>query len=192
MTPVASERAVWTVTDGRNGERKERLLANNLVGGGWQELPSLEGITTRESWLNASPLPTLVLYAVRQRPTSVSCGELPTRMQARSRVGLPLKRTGAIAIGRTTGPYQYRDDRGVDLTRLVQRNGFPRMSLGTSSIRASRTPSEPLLRSAEPSGRALGPGISPRRPTGPRPRRYIGSVGRQSTLSADSLGYLSA
>ncbi len=45
---MGTERAVWTVKGGRNGEREERLLANNLIGGGWEELPSLEGVKSRE------------------------------------------------------------------------------------------------------------------------------------------------
>lgn len=112
---MGTERAVWTVKGGRNGEREERLLTNNLIGGGWEELPSLEGVRSREQ------LAERFAAAYPDAPPSRSANyvgqlwSLLTRMQVGELVVLPLKTTGTIAIGRITGQYQYRDDLGADL-----------------------------------------------------------------------------
>jgi predicted Mrr-cat superfamily restriction endonuclease len=39
---------VWTVKGGRHGEREERLLREGLFGGGWERLPSLAAIGTKD------------------------------------------------------------------------------------------------------------------------------------------------
>ena len=112
---VANGRAVWTVKGGHHGEREDRLLANNLIGGGWEELPSLEGIREREQLAER--------YAAAYPDASPSTRgnyvgqlwSLLTRMQVGELVVLPLKTTGTIAVGRIAGPYQYRDDLGADL-----------------------------------------------------------------------------
>jgi restriction system protein len=43
---------VWTVKAGRHGEREERCLEHGVVGGGWEQIPDLSTIDSREA-LNA-------------------------------------------------------------------------------------------------------------------------------------------
>ena len=108
-------KAVWTVKGGRNGEREDRLIEGNLIGGGWEQLPSLEGVGSKEQ------LAEIYQAAYpEQKPSTVvnyvgQLWSLVTRMQDDELVVLPLKTTGTIAIGRVAGPYQYREDLGDDL-----------------------------------------------------------------------------
>lgn len=39
---------VWTVKGGRQGEREARLLEHGFLGGGWEQLSSLQGVLNRE------------------------------------------------------------------------------------------------------------------------------------------------
>jgi restriction system protein len=106
---------VWTVKGGRNGEREDRLLEHNLIGGGWDQLPSLEDVTSKQELAD--------LYRTSYPEAKASTASnyvgqlwsLLTRMQERELVVLPLKTTGTIAVGRIAGPYQYRTDLGDDL-----------------------------------------------------------------------------
>ena len=110
--------AVWTVKGGRQGERETRLLEHGLLGGGWEQLSSLQGVQGRDE--------LAVRYAegypdVAVKTASSYVGQLWSlvhRMQVGELVVLPLKTTGTIAVGRITGPYQYRTDLGSDLTHV--------------------------------------------------------------------------
>ena len=107
MSWMANTRAVWTVKGGHHGEREDRLLANNLIGGGWEELPSLEGVGEREQLAER--------YAAAYPDASPSTranyvGQLWSllrRMQVGELVVLPLKTSGTIAVGRISGPISF-------------------------------------------------------------------------------------
>jgi restriction system protein len=107
--------AVWTARGGRHGEREERLLANGLIGGGWAELSSLKGIASKEDLAAryAEAYPDLGRQA--QANYVGQLWSLLHRMQDGELVVMPLKTTGTIAVGRITGPYEFRDDLGPDL-----------------------------------------------------------------------------
>ena len=122
--------AVWTVKGGRQGEREARLLEHGLLGGGWDELPSLAEVSTKEQLQERY---TKSYPDVPIKTASNYVGQLWSlinRMQQGELVILPLKTTGTIAVGRIAGPYQYRTDLGSDLThvRPVQweRDDIPR------------------------------------------------------------------
>ncbi|MGH3801231.1 MAG: hypothetical protein ACRDTD_14060, partial [Pseudonocardiaceae bacterium] len=110
--------AVWTVKGGRQGEREARLLEQGLLGGGWEQVSSLQGVQDREELavLDAKGYPDV---AVKTASSYVGqLWSLVHRMQVDELVVLPLKTTGTIAVGRITGPYQYRTDLGPDLTHV--------------------------------------------------------------------------
>lgn len=110
--------AVWTVKGGRQGERESRLLEHGLLGGGWEQLPSLAGIGSPQE------LAGVYAQAYPDAPTktrSQYVGQLWSlvhRMQDGELVVLPLKTTGTIAVGRIIGPYAYRQDLGSDLSHV--------------------------------------------------------------------------
>jgi restriction system protein len=112
---MGAEQAVWTVKGGRHGERVDRLVANNLIGGGWEQLPSLDNVDSKEK------LAEIYRAAYPDAKSSTAANyvgqlwSLVHRMQQGELVVLSMKTTGTIAVGRIAGPYQYRDDLGEDL-----------------------------------------------------------------------------
>jgi len=110
--------SVWIAHGGRRGEREERLLAHGLIGGGWEELPDLSTVTSREelksiyerTYPDSSPQ-TVAAYV----------GQLWTllrRMEEDNLVVMPLKTMGTVAVGHIAGPYQYRTDLGPDIRHV--------------------------------------------------------------------------
>jgi restriction system protein len=102
--------AVWLVRAGRNGEREQLALDQSVAVIGWQALPDLTPITTREA------LDQLVRATYPEfKPGKLSnhIGQVwafRERIQVGDLVVLPLKTRSAIAIGRVAGPYSYRAD----------------------------------------------------------------------------------
>ena len=102
--------AVWLVRAGRHGERENFVLENDVVAIGWIELPDLSQVKSREAlqkiceetYPDEKPK-TLINWVSQIWPflAVVQEGDL---------VVLPLKKRSAVAIGRVTGPYQYRSD----------------------------------------------------------------------------------
>lgn len=110
--------AVWTVKGGRQGEREARLLKHGLLGGGWELLPSLAEVNSREDLATryAEAYPD-----VSAKTAANYIGQLWSlthRMANDELVVLPLKTSGTIAVGRIAGPYQYRSDLGDDLRHV--------------------------------------------------------------------------
>jgi restriction system protein len=120
--------AVWLVRAGKDGEQEQTALERSLVTIGWNELPDLSGIASREAMadLYRSVFPDASsgkvashvgqLWAVRGR---IQPGDLAI---------LPLKTRSAIAIGKVTGPYQYTTDLG-DAVRHVRKVEWLRTDL---------------------------------------------------------------
>lgn len=114
--------AVWMVRAGRHGEREELALEKGLVLIGWEELPDLSTVKTREeleelcrrTYPEAKPMQLAnwvgQIWAFRAR---IEAGDL---------VVLPLKSRSAIAFGRVKGPYEYRSQLPPDArhTRPVE------------------------------------------------------------------------
>ncbi len=99
--------ALWLVRAGRRGEREDYALERSVAVIGWDDLPDLTGVKTREDLaaLMRETYPgegenklrnwTGQVWAFRD---SIKGGDLAV---------LPLKRRAAIAIGRVTGEYVY-------------------------------------------------------------------------------------
>lgn len=109
---------MWTVKGGSDGEREDRLLEHGLLGGGWEQLPSLDGIQTKDElahrYADAYP-------EASKSTRSNYVGQLwslVNRMNDGDLVVMPLKTTGTIAVGRINGLYQYRTDLGDDLRHV--------------------------------------------------------------------------
>ncbi len=114
--------AVWLVRAGRRGEQEQIALDSGLVTIGWNELPDLTGVTTREALAdlyrqhNPDASPNKAANHVGQ------IWAFRERIQEGDLVVLPLHIQSAIAIGKITGSYQYRTDlgNGVLHTRSVE------------------------------------------------------------------------
>lgn len=113
--------AVWTLKGGRHGEREDRCIEHGVVGGGWDAIPDLSHVASREalSELCEEAAPG---WSTKTRSNYVGqLWSLRERMQEGELVVLPLKTTGTIAVGKVDGPYSYREDLGSDFkhTRSV-------------------------------------------------------------------------
>lgn len=114
--------AVWMVRAGRYGEREATALDKGIAVIGWDELPDLSQVKSREeldklcreTYPDAKPntITNWVgqLWAFRKR---IQIGDL---------IVLPLKNRSVIAIGRVKGPYRYLPDMppGSRHTRQVE------------------------------------------------------------------------
>lgn len=113
---------VWTVKGGRHGEREERCLEHGVIGGGWEDIPSLSEVESKEV-LSAVCETAAPGWSTRTRANYVAqLWSLKERMRDGELVVLPLKTSGTIAVARVNGPYAYRDDLGADFkhTRAVE------------------------------------------------------------------------
>src|SRR5437773_380832 len=106
---------VWTAKGGAKGEAEERCLTDGLVGKGGK-VGSLEGVKSRDEikrlWGEAYP----EMSTQQVVNHAAQLWSLVHRVQQDELVVLPLKTTGTIAVGRISGPYQYKPDIGGPLT----------------------------------------------------------------------------
>lgn len=101
--------SVWLVRAGKHGEQEEAAIRYGLVTIGWNRLPDLTSIRTREGLID--------LYMHSQggsaRQVAVGAGQVWT-FRSRIKVGdvviLPRKHKGTLAVGTVTGEYCYRRD----------------------------------------------------------------------------------
>ena len=112
---------LWLVRAGKYGEREELALENGVAVIGWDELPELSSIQDR-SELTALMEAT---YPEASRKTRMNWESqvwpFVSVMTKGDLVALPLKSRSAVALGRVSGPYRYRDDlTGVHHTRAVE------------------------------------------------------------------------
>lgn len=125
--------AVWLARAGKHGENESLAIDEGLVTVGWNELPDMSDIQSREE-----------LYELHDRsyPQSSSgkaanhVGQLwafRSRFEIGDLVVLPLKTQSAIAIGRIKSGYRYRTDLGENVrhTRDVDwiRTDIPRTAI---------------------------------------------------------------
>lgn len=109
----------WTIRAGRNGERTEWALANDVIGGGWTEFPDL--MPYRDSREKLQGLVNEVIGGSRNRVSNYT-GQLWTmihRIKPGDYMVLPIRATSQIAIGEVTSGYRYVADE-PDLTKRHQ------------------------------------------------------------------------
>jgi restriction system protein len=121
--------AVWLVRAGEHGEQEDFAIQKGFAVVGWDELPDLSPIKSRED------LAQLMKKTYPDQPPKRLInwtGQLwafRNRIQADDLVVLPLKTRSAIAIGQVTGAYKYRSE-GEEAfhTRAVKwlKTDFPR------------------------------------------------------------------
>jgi len=112
---------LWVVRSGKYGEREALALDNSLAIIGWENLPDLSTIETREKLgaILESVYPdekarTLLNWESQVWPFARVIAE-------GDYVVMPLKSRATIAIGKVSGPYTYRSDLGeVHHTRPVK------------------------------------------------------------------------
>ncbi len=125
--------AVWLVRAGRYGQREALALQEGLAVIGWEELPDLSGIASREQ------LEALCLKVYKDAKANTITnwvGQLWAFLRGITPgdlIVLPLKSRSAIAVGRVVGPYRFRTDLPEDVkhTRPVEwiRKDIPRSAV---------------------------------------------------------------
>ena len=100
----------WIVRSGRMGERESWAIENGVAGGGFLEVGSLENCDSREDvrLRIASSLPNSKPRKITNFASQLWA--LKSRLQMNDIIVMPLKSSKAIAIGKCSGPYLYRDD----------------------------------------------------------------------------------
>lgn len=99
----------WLVRAGTHGEQEEGVLENNVVSIGWNKLPDLSKITSKEE------LTKLYLEANgpnKKRHVANVVGQIWTFLKKINNgdlVALPLKRKSGIAIGEVVDNYEFKE-----------------------------------------------------------------------------------
>lgn len=106
--------ALWLVRAGRYGERESLALEKGLAVIGWEDLPDLSGVGTREELYELLEK----TYPEEKRKTLLNwlsqIWPFVKEIQPGDLVALPLKSRSAIVLGEVAGPYQYRSDLPLD------------------------------------------------------------------------------
>lgn len=105
---------VWLVRAGSRGERETLALENDVAVIGWEELPDLSSVSSRDDLLAL-----LQATYVDDKPKAIInwAGQIwpfLSIMQQGDLVTVPLKTRPVIAIGEVTGPYRHRPDFPLD------------------------------------------------------------------------------
>ena len=101
--------SLWLVRAGSHGEQEEGALANNVVTIGWDELPDLSGIKTKEE---LSELYNRIYLTAKKMEIANYVGQIWRfihEIQKGDLVALPLKTQSAIAIGKIESNYEYKE-----------------------------------------------------------------------------------
>ncbi len=100
--------SLWLVRAGKHGEQEQRALENSVVTVGWNELPDLSYIKTREE---LAKLYHQVHPTEKKVRAGIAIGQVwrfIREIQKGDLVALPLKTQSAIAIGKVEGEYEYQ------------------------------------------------------------------------------------
>ncbi|HEO70867.1 MAG TPA: restriction endonuclease [Candidatus Hydrogenedentes bacterium] len=154
--------SVWLVRAGRNGEQEDFAIDNAVAVIGWDELPDLAHIDSREKLHELMQ----VVYPDEGKRTIASYVSqvwmFRNRIQPGDIVVLPVKTRSMIAIGKCIGPYKYKstNPEGARHTRAVTwiREDIPREAFAKDllySFGAFRTVCQITRNNAETRVRAV-------------------------------------
>ena len=108
----------WLVRAGKMGEFEQQFLDNNIISFGWNELPDLSNVKTKDELkkIYQDIYPTAVKGRMANQAGQI--WSFSNRIQIGDLIALPLKSQRLIALGETTGNYQFVQD---DKTKRHQR-----------------------------------------------------------------------
>ena len=125
----------WVIRSGRHGERDTWALQSGCSGGGWAEVPDLTPYSTLDA----------VAQVVAETYKGASDGTISNfagqlwalrgRIEAGDLMVMPLKTTKQIALGRVTGPYEYRAHEEDANKRHVVPVNWQRLDLPRSAVK---------------------------------------------------------
>ena len=106
---MAATPKLYLARAGRNGEDEDLALENNLAIIDFRDVPSLEGAVDYDA---VAGLVNETFPDLKPKTRSYFAGQLwafSSKMKTGDLVVLPQKLTPQVAIGRVTGPYEYRE-----------------------------------------------------------------------------------
>lgn len=109
---------VWTIKGGSRGEREARFLEHRLVGMGWERLPSLDTFSQRDGICEALQRGYPEMHSRSAMIYASQLWLLAHEIEVGDLVVLPMKTTGAIAVGSVSSGYEYRTDLGPDIRHV--------------------------------------------------------------------------
>lgn len=121
--------AVWLIRAGKYGEDESTALEQGLSIIGWREMPDLSGVASYEEMKDrhVEVYPDMSPKAVSNHAAQVWA--FVRRIQVGDIAVLPLKTRFAVAMGRVTGEYDYRNGRHVRPVDWI-REEVPRKDFG--------------------------------------------------------------
>lgn len=102
--------ATWLIRAGSHGEAEGYVLEHGVAAVGWETLPDLSSVQTREA---LSKLVDSAYPDETKNARSNYCGQLwplVSVIQVGDLIALPLKRRPTVAFGRVTGSYRFAPD----------------------------------------------------------------------------------
>lgn len=121
--------AVWLVRAGKYGEDENTALEKGVVIIGWDEVPDISNINTRNDVerIHEECYPDMAPNAVKNYSSQLWA--FKGRVNKGDLVILPLKTRSAIAIGEVIGDYEYQEGRHVRSVKWI-RTDIPRGDIG--------------------------------------------------------------
>jgi restriction system protein len=105
----------WLIRGGRHGEREDFALENDVAVIGWDELPDLSKLESRE---DLSDLLEEKYPDAKERARvnwKGSVWPFAKEMRLGDLVAMPLKNRGVVVFGEITGDYRYESSHPYDL-----------------------------------------------------------------------------
>ncbi|QVI24291.1 hypothetical protein KHQ06_16880 [Nocardia tengchongensis] len=134
-TNQGHEPRAWLIRGGSHGERETQALTEGLAIVGWEEMGDLKAYSTWPELISALQL---AYPEVGRAVIGNWAGQLwkfDTDIQAGDHIVMPLKTSpGRVAIGRVSGPYEYRVEKPAEL-RHVRKVDWIRRDIAWESIR---------------------------------------------------------
>ena len=127
--------SAWVVRSGRHGERDSWALQSGCSGGGWEEIPDLTTYSTREDVVQVAAETYKGASDAKIAGKAGQLWALRGRIKAGDLMVMPMKTTQQIALGRVTGPYEYRPDDEDPAKRHVVPVDWQRVDLPKSAVK---------------------------------------------------------
>lgn len=124
----------WVLRSGRYGEREQWCLDHGWAGGGWDDVPDLADVTTRQK---LADLLDKTYPDEKPGMRSNATGQLwrlRREIQVGDLVAMPLKHSAQIALGVVVGGYEYLHDEEPS-KRHVLRVGWRRHDLPRTAVK---------------------------------------------------------
>jgi restriction system protein len=112
--------SLWLVRAGRNGEQEQAALNYGVAAIGWNDLPDLSKIKSRE---DLKKLYEETYPGSKKGTINNEVGQIWTfihRIEKKDLIALPSKFSSSIAIGEVTGSYTYRTDLDPNIKHTLQ------------------------------------------------------------------------